>query len=207
MHIDTEDALQLLGGVARFARERIVPLAARPQCPIDADQLALLTQEALELGILPRTTPDEGFGIWEHTDAAQAMRFNIGALRLIAHASPGVAFAWHRMALARWISARLGPAFGASGLQGMLLVPTGHYGLAATAGKSGSKAGALSAHDTDMLSDWLDRGAHTPRSTPPQGLARVWSGQCGRTSKSLGNRSSARRCRSGQTLRSMAWMN
>jgi len=168
MYMDAEDSLQLLEGVGRFARERIASMAKRPQSPINADQLAMLTQEASELGILPLATEEEGFGIWQHTDAAQAMRFNIGAMRHIAYASPGVAFAWHRLALARWVSARLGLAVGPNDLQGMLLVPTGHYGLGRNSLARWLKAGALSRQDTDMLSDWLNRGAHASTIYAPK---------------------------------------
>lgn len=168
MHLDTDDARQLLEGVARFARERIVAMAARPQTPIDTDQLSRLTQEAFELGILPRATPDQGCGIWEHTDTAAAMLFNVGALRLIAYASPGVAFAWHRLAMAGWVHAQLGQALGAVSLQGMVLVPTGHYGLCRSSLAKWLKGGALSAHDNNMLSDWLDRAAHASTLYAPK---------------------------------------
>lgn len=168
MYMDTEDSRQLLNEVERFARERIAGMAGKPESPIDAHQLTLLTQEASELGILPLATADEGFGIWEHTDTAQAMSFNIGALRHIAYASPGVAFAWHRLALARFVGVQLGLALETGDLQGMLLVPTGHYGLGRNSLAKWLKAGALSAHDTDMLSDWLDRGANTSTIYAPK---------------------------------------
>lgn len=168
MYMDTEDSRQLLQEVGRFARERIAGMAARPESPIDAYQLTLLTQEACELGILPLTTADDGFSIWEHNDVAQAMSFNTGALRHIAYASPGVAFAWHRLALARFVSVQLGLSFETNDLQGMLLVPTGHYGLGRNSLAKWLKADALSAEDKDMLSDWLDRGVNTTTIYAPK---------------------------------------
>ena len=101
MHLDTEDSQRLLEELGRFSRERIAHLAARPHQPIDGRQLALLTSEALDMGILPPSTAESGFGLWEHCNTAPAMAFNTGALRHIAGASPGVAFTWHRLALAR----------------------------------------------------------------------------------------------------------
>lgn len=168
MYMDTEDSRQLLQEVGRFARERIAGMAIRPESPINADQLTLLTQEACELGILPLATTGDGFSIWEHHDVAQAMSFNTGALRHIAYASPGVAFAWHRLALARFVCVQLGVAFEANDLQGMLLVPTGHYGLGRNSLAKWLKADALSAEDKDMLSDWLDRGVNTTTIYAPR---------------------------------------
>jgi len=175
MYMDTEDSKQLLNEVRRFARERIAGMAARPESPINADQLTLLTQEACELGILPLATADDGFSIWEHSNVAQAMSFNTGALRHIAYASPGVAFAWHRLALARFVCVQLGLAFETNVQQGMLLVPTGHYGLARNSLGKWLKAHALSAEDKDMLSDWLDRSVNaTTIYAPKDWKSLVW---------------------------------
>lgn len=175
MHMDTEDSRQLLNEVERFSRERIAGMAARPELPIDANQLTLLTQEACELGILPLSTTDDGFSIWEHNDVAQAMSFNTGALRHIAYASPGVAFAWHRMALARFVSVQLGLGFEKEELQGTLLVPTGHYGLSRNSLAKWLHADALSTEDKEMLSDWLDRDNNaTTIYAPKDWTSLVW---------------------------------
>lgn len=176
MYMDTEDSKQMLEEVGRFARERIAGMAARPESPINADQLTLLTQEACDLGILPQATADEGFSIWEHSDNVQAMCFNTGALRHIAHASPGVAFAWHRLALARCVVVQLGLALEPNDLTGMQLVPTGHYGLGRNSLATWLKAEALSAEDRGMLSDWLDRGVNaTTLYAPKHWESLVWS--------------------------------
>lgn len=181
MYMDTEDTKQLLNEVERFARERIATIAARPQSPIDAHQLALLTQDACELGILPLATVGDGFSIWEHNDDAQAMAFNTGALRHIAQASPGLAFAWHRLALTRCLCVQLGVALEANELQGMLLVPTGHYGLGRNSLAKWLKAAALSAQDKHLLADWLDRAANTTTVYAPKDWRSlvwpVWTGE------------------------------
>lgn len=179
MDMDSEDATHLLAEVERFARERIAVLAARPQAPLTADQLTLVTQEACALGLLPQATVGEGFGLWEHHGTAQAMAFNTGTLRHIARASPGVAFAWHRLALGRSVAAQLGLALAPDDLMGLQLVPTGHYGLGCNSLAKWLKADAGSDEDRAMLSDWLDRG--TPTTTvyaPHDWKSLVWPVWC-----------------------------
>ena len=180
MHMDTEDSQRLLEEVGRFAREHIARMAARPHQPIDRRHLALITQEAREMGILPLSTAESGFGIWEHCDTAPAMAFNTGALRHIAGASPGVAFTWHRLALARWVAVQLGQSKGADDLTGLQLVPTGHYGLARGNLARWLRGSALETADQAMLSDWLDRRTHTTTLYAPEDwkqlLWPVWAG-------------------------------
>lgn len=158
--MNIEDSRQLLEAVGRFSRERIAGLTARPETPVDTDQLTLLTREACALGILPTATSDDGFGLWERCETVPAMAFNTAALRRIACANPGIAFAWHRMALARSVAMQLGVALDANDLQGALLVPTGHYGLARSSLATWLRAGAMQGSDRDLLSDWLDRAAN-----------------------------------------------
>jgi len=112
MSMDNQELEQLLGEVGRFARERVAELAARPESPIGPEVLSSLTMEAVELGILPVSTTEDGCGIWEHRDDTNAVAFNTGALRRIAYASPGIAFAWHRMGLARFVANQLGLSLG-----------------------------------------------------------------------------------------------
>jgi alkylation response protein AidB-like acyl-CoA dehydrogenase len=181
MHLDTEDSQRLLEALGRFARERIAPMAAQPHQPIDRRQLALLTQEAGAMGILSLSTTESGFGLWEHCDTAPAMAFNTGALRHIAAASPGVAFAWHRQALARWVAVQLGQTLEADDLAGLQLVPAGHYGLARGSLARWLRVGALETEDQTMLADWLDRRTHTTTLYAPEDwkllLWPVWVGK------------------------------
>ncbi len=55
---------------------------------------------------------------------------------------------------------QLGVALDANDLQGALLVPTGHYGLARSSLATWLRAGAMQGSDRDLLSDWLDRAAN-----------------------------------------------
>lgn len=158
--MDTEDLQPLLEEVGRFAQERIADLTSQPESPIEPAVLAQLTQEAGDLGILPQATAKDGFGIWEHSDDAYAMAFNTGALRSIAHANSGIAFAWHRLGLTRFVAAQLGLKLSATTLRDTLLAPTGHYGLARSSLARWLSAVELQDDDESLLTDWLDRRAN-----------------------------------------------
>ncbi len=158
--MDIEDTQQLLVEVGRFAKGRIATLAARPEHPIEASALDQLTLEARELGILPNSTADNGFSIWEENDNVNAMTFNLGALRSIAYASPGVAFRWHRLALARFTASQLGYVLDETELMGTVLATTGHYGLARTSLAKLLSAADFQSDDANMLADWLNRADH-----------------------------------------------
>ncbi|WP_024302446.1 acyl-CoA dehydrogenase family protein [Pseudogulbenkiania sp. MAI-1] len=160
MQLDIEDTRQLLEEVGHFARERIASQASRPESPLGPETLAQLTEEARALGILPQSPLEEGFGIWENSEDAQALGFSAGALRLIAHACPGVAFAWHRMALARFVAVALKLRLNEHELQGVLLAPTGHYGLARTSLGKWLRGAPLRQEDLTLLADWLDSKAN-----------------------------------------------
>ena len=157
MSMDMEELEQLLEEVGRFASARIADLTVRPETPIAPTLLVQLTQEAVDLGILPASTAEEGFSIWEHCDNSSAMAFNIGALRCIAHASPGIAFAWHRMAMVRFVAIQLGLTLDPGELQGTLLAPTGHYGLARSSLARWLSEVECQNEDANLLTDWFDR--------------------------------------------------
>ena len=168
MHIDTEDSKQLLAEVGRFARGRIADATARPDAPIESVLLEELTREANNLGILSLATAEFGFSIWEHCHQAEAMAFNIGALRHIGYANPGVAFAWHRIALARSLAEQVGFELDEVNILGTTLVSTGHYGLARTSVSRWLKAIDLQDDEVGLLTDWLDRRAHATTVYAPQ---------------------------------------
>lgn len=180
MHLDIEDARQLLEGVQRFAQERIAGQASRPESPITQEVLTDLTQEAGALGILPQSMSEDGFGIWENSGDAQAVGFSTGALRSIAQACPGVALAWHRTALARFVAVELRLPLDDNALKGISLAPTGHYGLARTSLGKWLRASTLGAEDQVLLADWLDNQANAITLCAPlhwQSLLRpVWNG-------------------------------
>lgn len=163
MTIDLEDAQQLLAEVERFARQRIRVTTARPESPIDAATLDALTQEATELGLLPRCGAEPGVGLWEHQNSTPAQALNTGMLSHIACANAGVAFAWHRSALACAVARELGCEQGAPGGLGLTLLSTGHYGLARTSlarWVKGAQTTTPGDDDESLLSDWLNRDAH-----------------------------------------------
>ena len=167
MSIDPNDAPPLLAEVARFAQGRIAGAVLRPEQPIPIGELEQLTREALELGMLPTPDADAGFGLWESCDRPSAMEFNIGILRHTAHASIGVAFAWHRLALARHLERSLGFTPDAAGVLDTALVPTGHYGLARGSMARWLTGAEQQADERHLLADWLDRDAHATTVNAP----------------------------------------
>ena len=179
MIVEREDSALLLAEVDRFARERVAAATARAETPIGAAVLEQLSQEAAALGLLSTATGESGFGIWEHVDHAGAMAFNIGALTQLGRANAGVAFAWHRTALARWVAGQLALELDAASLLGTTLVSTGHYGLARTSVARWLKSAALHGDEVALLADWLDRGAHATVVVAPHAwrtlLWPVWS--------------------------------
>lgn len=158
--MNTEDVLPLLDEIDRFARERIARSVERPEHPLASQCLETLTQEAVELGIISLSSNEDGFGIWDHTDSAAAMLFNIGALRHLGHANPGVAFAWHRSSLAHGLARQLGFTLDQERLLATTVSITGHYGLARYSLARWLKGVAMPEEDQHSLGDWLDRQQH-----------------------------------------------
>lgn len=157
--LDTDDVAALLSEVDAFATERIAAAVERPEAPLSNDSLTALSTEAAELGLIPAPGAAPGYALWEHCDHANAMQFNLGLLQLVARANAGVAFAWHRSALARSVAALPGAPAGGEGVLDAALVTTGHLGLARTElarflRPQGPRA------DSAVLSDWLDRRWH-----------------------------------------------
>lgn len=167
MNIDQEDLKQLLAEVERFAAERIALVTQRPESPVPLDMLEQLSHEAIDIGILSLSPDGDGFGLWEHSDHVHAMAFNIGALRHLGHANAGIAFSWHRIALACELARHLGFGQDASRALGTAFVPTGHYGLARTSLARWLKAARLQSDDLALLADWFDRDAHAATLCAP----------------------------------------
>jgi len=168
MLVEREDLNLMLAEVGRFARERVAAATARPEAPIDGALFEQLSQEAAELGILSTSTGEGGFGIWERIDQDESMAFNLGALRRLGRANAGVAFAWHRIALARSVAAQLALGLDAATLLGTTLVSTGHYGLARTSAARWLKGSALHDDEVALLADWLDRKSHATTVVAPR---------------------------------------
>ncbi|HJV72755.1 MAG TPA: acyl-CoA dehydrogenase family protein [Noviherbaspirillum sp.] len=172
MRFDQDDLNHLLAEVDRFAAERVAGATQRPETPIDAGMLEQLTQEAVALGLLPLPSGEEGFGIWEYCDQAEAMAFNIGALRHLGRANAGVAYAWHRSALATMLSRKLGLTPATQAL-GTTLLPTGHYGLARTGLAHWLKGANLQQEESEVLADWFDRSGHAATLCAPSAWERL----------------------------------
>ncbi len=166
MTIDLEDTQQLLAEVDRFARQRIALATARPEAAISPSTLQALTHEAQDLGLLPRAHGEDGFALWEHLHSPHAQALNTGILSRVARANAGVAFAWHRAAMASAVARELGCARSAHDGLACNLVSTGHYGLARTSLARWFKSTGTPAStdpetdDTALLSDWLNRRDH-----------------------------------------------
>ena len=160
MTIDLEDTQQLLAEVDRFARLRIALATARPEAAISPSTLQALTHEAQDLGLLPRAHGEDGFALWEHLHSPHAQALNTGILSRVARANAGVAFAWHRAAMASAVARELGCARSAHDGLACNLVSTGHYGLARTSLARWFKCTDPDPDDTTLLCDWLNRREH-----------------------------------------------
>lgn len=161
MHIDPGDVAVLLEEVDSFAQGRVAAMTSRPEEPIPPEHLERLTAEVLALRILPDASDEDGLGLWEDCDHAHTMAFNIGVLRLLGQANAGVAFAWHRYALARAMERALGMDREEDGILGTTILPVGHYGLGRASLARWLIGRELAAEDSELLADWLDRHANT----------------------------------------------
>lgn len=173
MSIDPDDVEPLLEEVSSFAKGRIGGAVTRPEEPLPIAELETLTREALELGMLPALDGEPGFGLWESSDQAHAMAFNIGILRHVGRANVGVAFAWHRLALARRLERSLGAAQAGGDPFGTILAPTGHYGLARNSLAHWLAGRESDADEARLLADWLDRGGHVTTVIAPASWTHV----------------------------------
>lgn len=157
--LDADDVAALLSEVEVFATQRIATTVERPEATISNDTLATLSAEAAELGLIPAPGAAPGYALWEHCDHANAMQFNLGLLKLVARANAGIAFAWHRGALARAATTLLGAHLPGERLLDTAIVTTGHLGLARAELARFLRPQGPRADDT-LLSDWLDRRRH-----------------------------------------------
>lgn len=178
MTLEPEDLAPLLDEVERFARERVATLAGRPETPMAVDAFVTLGAEARDLGLLPAPGSVGGYGLWQGTASATAVAFGLGALRHIARADAGVAFAWHRAALAAFVEETIGLA--PAGTDTTTLVVGGPTGLA-RAGLVDWLAGRpLDDEAEDRLAAGFDRRATATVVVAPETwehlLWPVWTG-------------------------------
>jgi len=174
--IAADDLQPLLDEVSRFCSAEIALITARPEIPATADDVSKLSQSALEFGILPGMDQEPGFALWEQPDDVNVIAFSIGALKQIASVNAGLALAWHRHALARFLARATGFQLTETQQAPLALtaISTGHHGLA-----RGSLARWLNQRaankDQPMLTDWLDRTTHkTTVTATPQWQHLIW---------------------------------
>lgn len=160
MTIDLQDIPALLDEVERFARTRIGAAVARPEIPLDGTSLAQLTAEAVGMGLLSLSADPEGYGLWEAPAEKGGMLLSLRMLRHVGEANAGVAFAWHRTALAAHVARHLRLPLNTGAPLGTTLVPTGHIGLARTSLARWLTGQAPSGEDLALLVDWLNRREH-----------------------------------------------
>lgn len=182
MTIDMEDVYGLLSEVAIFAEERIAQASERPESPISLDVMLSLSNEAVEIGLLPLRSDEPGFALWEDIAGSGAMAFNLGLLRHIGRANTGLAFAWHRYALAKYVMSYLDIRIGGeTAVFDTALLTTGHYGLL-QASLGHYLSGNSTEEDRLKLQDWLDRQNNpSVLITAPvwqSVLWPVWNGEC-----------------------------
>jgi acyl-CoA dehydrogenase len=176
MIIDQESIAPLLARAERFAQDRIAVATSRPEAPIGVNELEQLSREAAELGILATPGTRNDFGLWARVDRPLEMAFHIGVLKHVAHADAGVAFAWHRSALAQYLAGALGLKPTGENALGATLTPIGHSGLARTSLAHWLRGAALRPGETDLLADWLDRENHASLLIAPENWKTVfWS--------------------------------
>lgn len=173
MSLDPDDVAPLLDEVASFATGRVAVAAGRPEEPLPRNGLDALTREALALGILPVPGGEPGFGLWESCRQPHEMAFNMGVLRQIGHANVGVAYAWHRLALARHLERCLGADPVGGAVFDTLLLPTGHYGLARNSLARWLTGSGQNSDEHHRLADWLDRRSHAATCIAPASWASV----------------------------------
>lgn len=177
--MNTEDILPLLDEVGRFAKERVWVSAERPEHPVSTQCLETLTKEAVELGIISLSTSEDGFGIWDHTDTAETMFFNIGGLRHLGRANPGIAFSWHRSGLAHGLAKQLGFTLNQEHLLASTLSIVGHYGLGRYSLARWIKGSVMPPEDQNTLSDWLCRQRHVSPIVAAEGWqSLIWPEWC-----------------------------
>ena len=179
MTLDAEDVGPLLDEVERFARTRLGAAVERPEIPMPGAVLAALTGEARDLGLLAAGTEGDGFGLWSEVDGAAGMAVSLGALRALARVDGGTAFAWHRLALAGFVTTRLGIADDQP--LATTATITGHHGLGRDAFAAWLDGRQLGDETRAFLADWLDRDAHAAVVVAPADWRAlvwpVWSGE------------------------------
>ena len=166
MNINIEDVRAFLNEADSFVNEKIASKTERPEFPIDEKTLYSLSEEAAQLGLIPLPNSEEEFGLWQGVGDLASMTFNIGLLKSVAEESAGIAFAWHRHALANMLLKDSSQTFEMNDIYDVAIVTTGHYGLAQSYLGEYLKSQATS-EGISFLQDWLDRKNNETVITAP----------------------------------------
>ncbi|HTN33268.1 MAG TPA: acyl-CoA dehydrogenase family protein [Marinobacter sp.] len=171
-----EDLQPLMDEVCRFSSSKIAAVTRRPELPATADAISELSQAAHELGILPGDDQEPGFALWAQPEDISAIAFTVDALKQIASVNAGIALAWHRNALARFLAGAIGVTLKKKQIKPLVLTvaTAGHHGLARGA-LARWLAQKCDIEDESLLADWVDRRAQpTTIIAAPQWQDLIW---------------------------------
>lgn len=112
------------------------------------------------MGLLSLSADPEGYGLWEQPAEKAGMLLSLRMLGQFGAVNAGVAFAWHRIALAAYVARQLRLPLNADAPLAATLVPTGHLGLARTSLARWLTGQPPSDEDSALLADWLNRREH-----------------------------------------------
>lgn len=168
---DSADLELFLEEARRFIHHRLQPVVSRHETVISPQLLSDITREAASLGLLPVPGQEAGYGLWERPEQAANTAFSLNFLQMTASINAGVAFGWHRYALAVAIARQANMGITSEPLA-VTLQPGGHYGLA-----RGALARWITNHPCDddrpLLADWLDWQNHRCSLLAPEAWAQV----------------------------------
>ncbi len=154
-----EDDFELmLREMDRFCRSRLAHCIEYPESPITTEALTQATCDLEDLGLLSLNDAN-GMGLWQDTATPAVLSFNIELLRQAARISGGVAFYWHRLALAGRLLQHTGLVYEGP-LAALTLQPQGHYGLARKALPAWLSGASLVDGLDQTILDWVDFEQH-----------------------------------------------
>ena len=166
----TPEETALLREVERFALDRVGPLVARPESPMDRVAFAALLDAADELGLAGSADAPSGLGIWERLGDDSGSATSLASLEILGRRCPAVAYALHQRALARATCRRLG--MHAPGP--LAIAPRGRFGLGRTAFGTLVAGRSLDAEARALLADLYAPAA--PRIvTVEHAIAGLWT--------------------------------
>jgi len=131
--VSADDARQILSEVERFCDKAIAPLVARPELPIGSDDLASITHNAINNGLL-NLSRENSVGLWDNISNPVMVSLSCRMLVLLARTNTGIAYHFHQNAMTAWLLRALSiPESKVSssnhGVSPVISSLQGHYGL------------------------------------------------------------------------------